>query len=226
MMENKKLSNGQLQKRIKNALVFVPRDKDYKCVFFDDKMIRLEVTEDFCVISTGYHQHVFQAHNYNNTDNGYSRPYLYTRRVVECALENDCKHDNGTYTYEHFLDVLKQKKDKSDYNVALYYSWWLFNIFAPLYQIGENMVETFTTYEAYMHNIARSSILLSEKTEDMTNKQFVNNIMDKEKTFLDGVDEYVLFPKMTDEDLQKKEMEAIQEVETNNVMEAQVDGVK
>lgn len=221
-METKKLSNGQLQKRIKNALVFVPRDKDYKCVFFDDKMIRLEVTEDFAVISTGYHQHAFQAHNYNNTNDGYSKPYLYTRRVIESVFENDCKTSTGTYTYEHFLDVLSQKEDKTDYNIALYYSWWLFNIFTPLYQIGENTIETFITYEHYMHNIARSSILLSEKTEDMTNKQFVEKIMEKEKHFLDGIDEHVLFQKMTDEEQQKQELDAIQEKESEKIIENQI----
>lgn len=206
METSKKLSNGQLQKKIKNALVFVPKDKDYKTVFFDDKMLRLECTEDFCVISTGYHKHVFDAMNFNQ--GGYSRPYLYTKRIIEIALEN---LNDGVVTYEHLLDVLSVKEEKTDYNIATYYQWWLFNIFQPLYQIGESTVETFLVYEQYLHNIARSSLILDEKKEDLTNVGFINKVTDLEKSFVEGVTETVVFEKLTDEELAKREIDAIEE---------------
>lgn len=207
METSKKLSNGQLQKKIKNALVFVPKDKDYKTVFFDDKMLRLECTEDFCVISTGYHRHVFDAMNFNQ--GGYSRPYLYTKRIIEITLEN--LKDDGVVTYEHLLDVLSVKEEKTDYNIATYYQWWLFNIFQPLYQIGESTVETFLVYEQYLHNIAKSSLILGEKTEDLTNIGFVNKVTELERNFVDGIEETVVFPKMTDEEMMEKEFDAVQE---------------
>jgi hypothetical protein len=207
---DKKITNGQLQRKIKNALVFVPKDKNYQVIFFDDKMIRLECTDDFCVISTGYHRHVFDAVNYNQGV-GFSRPYLYTKKIIEIAFSNDCQKENGVFTYEHMLDVLSTKEDKSDYNIATYYQWWLFNIFQPLYSIGENEIETFLVYEQYLHNIARSKIILSEKTEDITNRMFIDEVLETERKFTDGMNELVVFHKITDEEMKNKEFEAIQE---------------
>ena len=212
--QKKKLTNGQLFKKINSSLVFVPRDKEYKWVFFDDKMVKLEITQDYAVISTGSHRHVFDAIN----QNGYSRPYIYTKKVVEIALENDCKVDGKKRTFEKLLDVLSQREDKAEYHLVTYFSWWLFNIFNPLYQIGENDVETFVTYESYIHNIARSAIILSEKESDMTNKQFINEIMDKEKFFVENMNEIVLFPKLSDKEMMQKEIKALEEIENERTI--------
>lgn len=214
---DKKITNGQLQRKIKNALVFVPKDKNYQVIFFDDKMIRLECTDDFCVISTGYHRHVFDAVNYNQGV-GFSRPYLYTKKIIEIAFSNDCQNENGVFTYEHMLDVLSLKEDKSDYNIASYYQWWLFNIFQPLYSIGENEIETFLVYEQYLHNIARSKIILSEKTEDITNRMFIDDVLETERKFCEGMNEIVVFHKVTDEELKNKEFDAIDEANIDRVI--------
>lgn len=215
-MENKKATNGQLIKKIKNALVFVPKDRDYKTVFFEDKMVRLEVTKDYCVISTGYHQHVFNAINPNQ--GGYARPFLYTQKVCDIVCENDCKTSDGVYTFEHLLDVLSKKDDKTEYNIVTYYGWWLFNIFQPLYQVGENEIETFLTYEDYLHKIARSAIVMGEKQEDMSNLQFVNAILEKEKSFIEGIEERTLFFKQTDEMTKAQTIKAIQETQDEETL--------
>lgn len=213
----KRLTNGQLQRKIKNALVFVPKDKNYQVIFFDDKMLTLECTDDYCVISTGYHKHVFDAVNLSQGAS-FSRPYLYTKKIIEIAFNNNCQTETGAFTYEHMLDILASKEDKSDYNIATYYHWWLFNIFQPLFTIGENEVETFLVYEQYLHNIARSKIILSEKTEDITNKQFIQDITENERKFIEGVDEMVVFHKITDEEMKSKEFEAIQEEATERIL--------
>lgn len=209
-METKKLSNGQLQRKISNSLVFVPKDKGYQVVFFEDKMIKLECTYDFCVITTGYHRHVFDAVNFN-MGIGYSRPYLYTKKIIEIAFNENCQTDKGTFTYEHMLEVLALKSDKSDYNIATYYQWWLFNIFQPLYAIGENEIETFLVYEQYLHNIARSKIILGEKDKDITNRMFIDDVLETERKFTEGMEEMVVFRKLTDEEAGKKEFDAIEE---------------
>ena len=213
----KRLTNGQLHRKIKNALVFVPKDKNYQVIFFDDKMLTLECTDDYCVISTGYHKHVFDAVNLSQGVN-FSRPYLYTKKIIEIAFNNNCQTETGAFTYEHMLDVLSTKEDKSDYNIATYYHWWLFNIFQPLFTIGENEVETFLVYEQYLHNIARSKIILSEKTEDITNTQFIQEVTENERKFIEGVDEMVVFHKITDEEMKNKEFEAINEASIDRVI--------
>ena len=219
---NTKLTNGQLLKRLKNAVVHIDKDKSYQSVYWSDKGLRLETTDEYCVISTGFHRHIFNAFN---SAQGISRPYLYTKRMIEIVNENlkDIEVDGG-YSFQRLLEVLKAKEDKSDYNIVTYYDWFVFNCFQPLYSIGESEVESFLVYEMYLHNIARQAVLLSEKKEDMTNKQFFDEVIKNMQNFIEGVDERVIFHKMTDEEMAQANIEAIQEQEQEHAMEAQING--
>ena len=221
-MKEKDLSKGQLESRLRNALVFVPKDKDYKGVYFDDKGLRLEVTNDFAVITTGFHRHVFNS----ITSQGISRPYLYTQRFIEIALSNDClvKDEKGNITrsYNKLMAVLKEKEDKSEFNVCWYTDLWFNVIFHPLYGIGETEAESFLVYESYLHIIARNKIILSEKTEDITNKMFIEQIGKELMEFTKDVDEHVVFPKKTDEERKKEEIDALGEIaEEKSINETQ-----
>jgi hypothetical protein len=222
-MEQKKTkpTNAQLQRRIANAVVHIDKDKSYQSVYWSDRGLRLETTDEYCVISTGFHRHVFN----NFTSSGVSRPYLYTKRVIEIANENlkDIEVDGG-YSFQRLLEVLKAKEDKSDYNIVTYVSWWFEIIFAPLYSINESEAGSFLVYEAYLHYIARQAVLLSEKKEDMTNKQFFNDVIKNMQDFIEGVDERVIFHKMTDEEMAQANIEAVQEQEQEQAMEAQING--
>lgn len=220
-MEQKKETAAQLQRRIKNAIVHIDKTKDTQTLFFDDKGVRLTVCDDVCIIETGYHRHIFS----NISGTGISRPYLYTKRVIELATKNDCEvRDNkGNVTgrsYAMLLDTLKQKEDKSEYNIAYYYSWYLLNCFSPLYSISEDEVSSFMVYFDYCCNIAKNAIMLSEKTEDVTNKQFIEKFIENLKEFTDNMTESVLFHKKTDEEVMQENMEAAQEIELNEQMKS------
>lgn len=220
-MEKKKITNGQLQNRLRNAILHIDKTKDTQSVFFDDKGLRLTVNEDFAIISTAFHRHVFGA----LTSRGESRPYIYTRRFIEIALENDCmvKDENGNVTrsYIKLMEVLKQKENQEEFRIAWYVDLWLNNIFHPLYGIGETEAESFLVYESYLHNIARNKIILSEKVEDITNKQFIERIGQELVEFTKGIDEHVVFPKKTDKERQQEEINALSEVETEKVINEQ-----
>jgi len=220
-MEQKKETRATIERKIKNAVVFVPRTKDTLSVFFSDKGLRLTVNEDYAIIATGFHRHVFN----NFTNAGISRPYLYTKRVIEIANDNlkDIEVDGG-YSFQRLLEVLKAKEDKSEYNIVTYVSWWLEIIFAPLYSIDESEAGSFLVYEAYLHHIARQSVLLSEKKEDMTNKQFFDDVIKNMQDFIGGVDERVIFHKMTDKELAQANIEALAQNEQEQAMEAQING--
>ena len=221
MKQEKAKTKKELERRIENAIVIVPKTKNTKSVYFDDKGLRLTITDDYAVIETGFHCHVFNQ----ITSVGISRPYLYTKRVIDIALDNDCFVKDGTSvsrSYEKLLEMLNEEEDKTDYNIAVYYSWFVFNCFQPLYSIGESEVESFLVYEMYLHNIARQAVLLSEKKEDMTNKQFFNEVIKNMQDFIEGVDESVIFHKMTDEEMAQANISAIQEQEQEQVMEAQI----
>jgi hypothetical protein len=221
MEQKKKLTNAQLQKRIANALIHIDKTKDTESIFFSDKGLRLTVNEDYAIIATGFHRHVFN----NFTSSGISRPYLYTKRVIEVANENLKDIDvNGGYSFQKLLEVLKAKEDKSEYNIVTYVSWWFEIIFAPLYSIDESEAGSFLVYEAYLHHIARQAVLLSEKKEDMTNKQFFDEVIKNMKGFIEGVDEHVIFHKMTDEEIAQANIEALTQNEQEQAMEAQING--
>lgn len=221
-MGEKKLTNGQLERRLKNALLHIDKTRDTKSIYFDDKGLRLTATEDFAIIETSFHRHVFNS----ITSQGISRPYLYTQRFIEIALSNDClvKDEKGNITrsYNKLMSVLKEKEDKSEFNVCWYTDLWFNVIFHNLYGIGETEIESFLVYESYLHNLARNKIILSEKTEDITNKMFIEQIGKELMEFTKDVDEHVVFPKKTDEERKKEEIDALGEIaEEKSINETQ-----
>jgi hypothetical protein len=211
-METKKQTKAQIERKIQNAIVFVPKDKDTKTIFFSDKGLRLTITADSAIVETGYHKHVFSFF----TASGVSRPYLYVKLLIELAQEHDCKNKDG-YSFERLKDVLKEKKD-DHYAVVAYISWWLFNIFQPLYTIGESEIESFLVYESYIHNIASQSIILSEAESDITNKQFIDKVIASIKELTDNIEERVVIKKHTDEEIINENIEAIQEQESSDLI--------
>lgn len=220
MREQKKETKAQIERRIKNALVFVPKDKTAQSVYFSDKGLRLTTTDDYAIIETGFHRHVFDAYN---TAQGLSRPHIYTKRVIEIALDvqDKIKDENG-YSFAALLEVLKEKEDKSEYNIVVYYEWWLRIIFDGLYSIGEDEFNSWLVYFKYISTIATNHIILEEHKEDLTNKMFLKKHQELIKDFTENIDERVLIHAMSDEERMKENIEALQEREMNDAMEAQV----
>ena len=222
--EEKKPTVAQLERRFKNAILFIDKTKDTQSIFFDDKGLSLIVNEDFAIIGTGFHRHVFN----NITAAGVSRPYLYTKRFIEIALANDCtvaKKDGGIiHSYAKLMRVLKDKEDKSEYNLCWYVDLWYNNLFAPLYSIGETSAETYLVYESYMHNVARNQVILSEKVNGMTNKQFIKETDDLVAKYISDMEEVEIFKPMTDDENVKAEIAALSEHQANETMEEQANG--
>jgi len=217
MDNKKKLTNAQLLKRISNAIVHVDKTKDTQSVFFDDKGLRLTISEDYAVIETGYHRHVFN----NFTSEGVCRPYLYTKRMIEITNENDCTVGDGL-SYQRLMQVLKEKKDQSEYNIATYYDWYLMDIFAPLYSIGENEAQAFMVYLDYMHNIAKNAILFEEHKDGLTNKQYIEKYIGLINDFTKGIDEREIFVPKTDEQVMQENIDSIQQDENEKVLQEQI----
>ena len=219
----KRPTNGQLQKRLERAVLHLDRTKNTKSIYWSDKGCRLTADDDYAIIAFGFSQTVYN----NFTSAGISRPYLYTKRIIEIANENlkEIEADGG-YSYQRLLDVLKEKEDKSEYNIVTYFSWFLQNLFSPQFGIAEDDVSSFLVYEDYIHNIAKNSILLSERNEDLTNKQFIDKMVANIKEFTDNLEETVLLHKKSDEEIAKEEMEAVMDTEQEQAMEAQINESK
>ena len=217
----KRPTNGQLQKRLERAVLHIDRTKNTQSIYWSDKGCRLTADDDYAIIAFGFSQTVYN----NFTAAGISRPYLYTKRIIEIANENlkDIEVDGG-YSYQRLLDVLNEKEDKSEYNIVTYFSWFLQNLFSPQFGIAEDEVSSFLVYEDYIHNIAKNSVLLDVRNEDLTNKQFIDKMVANIKDFTDNLEESVLLHKKTDEEMMKENIEAIQEQEQEQAMGAQING--
>lgn len=207
-MEQKKETNAQLKSRIKKAVLHLDRTKDTKEIYFSDKGLRLIKGDDFVVIGTGYHRHVFNEY----TTSGVSRPYLYTSRLIDIALENDCKTQDG-YSFAKLVEILKGKEDPSEYHLVVYVEWWLFLIFNNLYSISEDEISSWIVYFKYLCALAVNHIILDEHKDGLTNKEFVNKFLGLISEFTHGDDERQLFAPLTDEERIQQEVAAIQEQE-------------
>lgn len=198
-MQEKKVTKAQLEKKIANAVLFVEKTKETKSVYFSDKGMRLIVNDEVAIIETGHHRHVFSMLAQTEV----SKPYLYTKRVVELALENDCtvKNESGEqfYSFARLLEVLKEK-DESLYNIAYFFQMWVQCIFFPLYMIGESEVEAFTVYLDFVSIIARNSIMLEEKNDSLSSKQFVEKYVENIKAYTATLQDVEIFKKMSDEE--------------------------
>lgn len=214
MEQKKKPTNAQLQKRLNNAILHIDRTKDTKSIYFDDKGLRLTVNEDYAVIETGYHRHVFN----NFTTSGISRPYLYVQRLIDIALDNasqmtiEKENGNTGFSYSKLLDALKGNKDKNlDYLIAYYCDMYFYTIFQNLYSIGESVSSTFFVYFSYLCGIVRNSIILDEHKEPLTNKQFISKFCDTIKELSSAMEEQVIIEAKSDEERMEEEINAIQE---------------
>ena len=216
-MESKKPTKQQIENRIRRAIIHIDKTKDTKDVYFDDKGLRLVVNEDYAIVSTASHSHVFDR----ITSTGVSRPYIYVERFIEVveSHEKDVIVEDTTgnkrRSYAKFFEVLEKQEDKNEYNICWYIDKWFDILFAPLYAIGESEAQSFLLYEAWLHNIARNYIIFSEKKEDITKKQFVEQVTTKMNEFIVDMDDNVLFEKKTDEQVMQENIEALREHEFN-----------
>ena len=211
MREQKKMTRGDLERRMNNAVVLIPKTKDTKSIWFDDKGLRLTVTMDYAVFATITTNTIFKA----IVPGGVSMPYFYIKRFLELALENDCevKDENGnvTHSYVKLMANLKAKEDQTDFRIAWYCDLWFNNIMSPLYSIGESEMESFMVYEQYVHNIAKKRAIFEaqEKDGDVTNKEFVESIAEHLKGFIGDMDDKVLFAKKSEEEQKQDEADAM-----------------
>lgn len=225
MEKQKKQTNAQLQKRIERAVLHIDRTKATRSIYFDDKGLRITADDDYVVIETGYHRHVFSSF----TASGASRPYLYVNQLLSIALDNlslmEVQKDNGTkgYSFSKLLNALKEDSSKQkDYIIVYYCDMYLFTIFQNLYLIGETEANTFLVYMSYICGIALNAVTLEEHKEGLTNHSFFKKFLSVLTDLTQGTEEREIFPKKTDEEKMQEEIDAIQSLENEEIINGHI----
>ena len=77
-------------------------------------------------------------------------------------------------------------------------------------------------YVDYMHNIARNSIFLDEHKDGLTNKQFIDKLIELVRDFTKGMEEREIFVAKSDEDIMRENIEAIQQDENEKIIQEQM----
>lgn len=221
-METKKPTNAQLQRKINNAVVHIDRTKDTKEVYFDDRGMRITVTPDLAVLSTGVYTSVF----YRVYSGGESNQYLCLSALVAKALEYDKEitvktKDSVFRSYSLLHKVLDEKKESLSVWLDVM-DWWLYNYetsiaLAPREDV--NNATFFNIYEKYLHSLITNNVFLGEHKEQMTSKQYLIAIADKMKEICDGMqDEIVMFNAKTDDEMIEEEINAVKEQQIEQEM--------
>ena len=172
-MEKRKRKVSAVE-RIKNSIVMVDRDDNTLSIDFKDKGLKIDVTDDYAVITTMYHKHVFDA----MTANGISETYSFIKQFVEIALEKDCvkAYDDGVeyYSYQE-LDKLMKTNEVSETERIIFMvcDMWFYNIFQPIYTLRADQISSFIVYMNYLSNLTNTHILLKESKKDITNVEYI-----------------------------------------------------
>ena len=212
-MQEKKPTNAQLQKRLKNALLHVDRTKAYRAVMFADRNIKIEIEEDVAIISRLSYRMCFEK----VVAGGYSRIYLILANVVDMAQRYDCIKDSvkdGKFTsYWKLWDAVREKEtQQGDLGVLTIFSVWFDVLQSTLFLCPEKADETFALNTIYVLNTYVHGVLAKPYDKDMTNKELMVEISKMVNQYIEEMgDEYIALHKETKEEHEQAVAEALAE---------------
>ena len=227
---DKKPTNAQLQRRIDTAIIHMERTKDTKEIFFDDRNIRVVVNEDMALLSNGIYSTTFQRYFFGGESNQYACLSL----LVDCAKKYETKiitQDKKGNKFRSFalLSKVMQEENDNDHTWILVLSWYIYvfeaNIALAPREDFTNAV-FYNLYEKFAHSAASLEQYSKEHKDGMTNKEYFKAIADKLIEIADDMNEDKMFEPMSDEEMAKKEMEALQRDEEEKILEEQANGLQ
>lgn len=212
-MQEKKPTNAQLQKRLKNAVLHIDKTKAYRAVMFADRNIKIEIEEDVAIISRLSYRMCFEK----VVASGYSRVYLILANVVDMAQRYDCIRENekiGKFTsYWKLWDAVREKEtQQGDLGVLTIFSVWFDVLQSTLFLCPEQADETFALNTIYVLNTYVHGVLAKPYDKDMTNKELMVEISNEVNEYIAQMgDEYVVLRKETKEEQEQATADALAE---------------
>lgn len=214
MEQPKKQSKAQLEKKIADAIVMVPKEHA-KTIHLDDRGITFTVTDDYTVISTNYHRSVFTNYTSEGMCTVYYQVNMFIDTLNEYKALGEVKDDKGNVTAFR-LDKLMSNKDKiekADLNFINRIDKWSMVLTEPLFALTPTHVSSMSLHTMWVSFLSKSNLLLESRDEDMEYYDYFNRfltnirymtlddemncegleevVMDAEKEALDKIKAYV-----------------------------------
>jgi hypothetical protein len=174
-MEQKKPTKKQLEKKLKEATVFV--DKAEKSIYLADICVGIYISKFETVLSTNFHRHVWE--NINSV--GYSGVYVFLNSFVDICLNRlsdiTCKTKEGNvyYSFGKLLEIY----NLSDDEVSIIRQFNMFNcsIHDGIYSVGNKDVLTNAILLInYYFVAAKVDIIENSKGKDITLNDYVRDL--------------------------------------------------
>lgn len=219
-MQEKKLTNAQLQKRLKNAVLHIDKTKAYRAVMFADRNLKIEIEEDVAIISRLSYSLCFNK----VVAGGYSRVYMILANVVDMVKRYDCIKENdkvGKFTsYWKLWDAVREKEaEQGDLGVLTIFSVWFDVLQSTLFLCPEKADETFALNTIYVLNTYVHGVLAKPYDKDMTNKELMIEIANEVNEYIAQMgDEYVVLHKETKEEQEQAVADALAEEQVEQAL--------
>lgn len=225
---DKKPTNAQLQRRIDTSIIHMDRTKDTMEVFFDDRNIRVVVNEDVALLENGIYATMFRRYYFG----GESNQYLCLASLVECAKKYDDKiivNNKKGEKIRSFALLVKAMEESNDdgYTWIKVLEWFIYNFEANIALAPrENFTNAvfYNLYEKFAHSAASLEQFSKEHKDGMTNKEYFKSIADKLIAIADEMTETKMFDAISDDEMAKMEIDAMQKNEEERILEEQANG--
>lgn len=176
MEQPKKKSKAQLENEIASALVFVPK-KGAKILRLDDRGITFMLTDDYTVVSTNFHRHVFS--NYNSAGVRYISYFvgafieIFERYKTFGKLTDDKGNVTG-FSFQKFMKEADGILTREEEIIIRRVDSWSLLISEPLYSLAPSDVSELNRNIMFLSYLAKNWLLLAEHKDDLMYNDAMN----------------------------------------------------
>jgi hypothetical protein len=182
-MEQKKPTKKQIEKKLKEATVFV--DKAEKSIYLADIGVGIYISKFQTVLSTNFHRHVWE--NINSV--GYSGVFMYLNSFLDIVLAklDDIKDKNTKGELYYSFGKLKScSLSENERMIVSKVEMFIYSVNDGLYSIGSNSDQMgVMLYLDYLYTMSKATliselpegdILVNTFVKDLVSRMFTNSL--------------------------------------------------
>lgn len=167
----------ELKEKVNNAHLIIEKGTEYNTVYFSDMGCGIYICKDFVVLSTNFHQHIWNLY----TGSNYDMPSAFLCKLVDIAnshiAEIEDKNDRKELTYS--FRKLKELTTLSEYEktIVIMCEMYIYVINSPLYAIGSSKLNISMLQLNWNIFLSKGDFFLNNKIKDITLNTFYNDFI-------------------------------------------------